>query len=170
MPQFGEIGRARARFHEKNERFSVAQPLLFDGPFASRKPLRRSGYAAIVDFGSMLKKLVVGAGILVAAFAQTAWADARSDAKAQVEFGIAVATRGLWKEATYRWQRATEIDPQYAEAYNNLAIAYEHEGQLDKARKAYEKAIELDPNNTMIRQNFDLFKEINDRPNSEDTR
>ena len=42
-------------------------------------------------------------------------------------------------------------------------IAYEHEGQLDKARKAYEKAIELDPNNTQIRQNYELFKEINDR-------
>jgi tetratricopeptide (TPR) repeat protein len=170
MPPFGEIPGAQADFHAKNAWCSMAQALLFDGPSASRKRLRRSGYAAIVDFGSMLKKSIVGAGILVAALAQTVWADARSDAKAQVEFGIAVATRGLWKEATYRWQRATEIDPQYAEAYNNLAIAYEHEGQLDKARKAYEKAIELDPNNTMIRQNFDLFKEINDRPNSQDDR
>ena len=115
----------------------------------------------------MLKKSVVGALILVAALAPTAAADARSDAKAQVEFGISVAMRGLWKEATYRWQRAVDIDPNYAEAYNNLAIAHEHEGDLDKARKAYEKAIELDPNNAMIRQNFDLFKEINDRPNPE---
>ena len=41
-------------------------------------------------------------------------------------------------------------------------------GQLDKARKAYEKAVELDPNNNEIRQNFDLFKEINDRTGSKD--
>lgn len=96
-------------------------------------------------------------------------ADARrDDAKAQVEFGIAVAQKGLWKEATYRWERASEIDPTYAAAYNNLAVAYEHEGQLEKARKAYEKAVELEPNNTLIRQNFDLFKEINDRANSRD--
>ena len=47
----------------------------------------------------------------------------------------------------YRWERATEIDPTYAAAFNNLAIAYEHEGQFDKARKAYEKALELEPNN-----------------------
>jgi Tfp pilus assembly protein PilF len=91
------------------------------------------------------------------------FADARNDAKAQVEFGINVAQRGLWREAIYRWEKATELDPTYAAAFNDLAIAYEHEGQLDKARKAYEKALELDPNNVQVRQNYELFKEINDR-------
>ena len=95
--------------------------------------------------------------------AGTAFADARSDAKAQVEFGINVAQRGLWREAIYRWEKAVEIDPTYAAAHNDLAIAYEHEGQLDKARRAYEKALDLEPNNVQIRQNFELFKEINDR-------
>jgi Flp pilus assembly protein TadD len=90
-------------------------------------------------------------------------ADARSEAQAQVAFGIEVARRGLWREAIYRWERAVEIDPGYAQAYNDLGVAYEHEGQLEKARKAYEKALELDPKNTQIRQNYDLFKEINDR-------
>ena len=65
----------------------------------------------------------------------------------QVAFGINVAQRGLWREAIYRWEKAVEIDPTYAAAYNDLAIAYEHEGQLDKARKAYEKALELEPDN-----------------------
>src|SRR6476620_2948992 len=95
--------------------------------------------------------------------ASPSFADAKGEAKTQVEFGINVAQRGLWREAIYRWQKATEIDPTYAAAFNDLAIAYEHEGQLDKARKAYEKAIELDPNNTQVRQNYELFKEINDR-------
>src|SRR5213076_2121417 len=88
--------------------------------------------------------------------ASPALADARSDAKEQVAFGINVAQRGLWREAIYRWEKAVEIDPTYAAAHNDLAIAYEHEGQLDKARN-------LDPNNVQIRQNFELFKEINDR-------
>ena len=95
--------------------------------------------------------------------ASPAFADAKSEAKSQVEFGINVAQRGLWREAIYRWQKATELDPTYVAAYNDLAIAYEHEGQLEKARKAYEKAIELDPNNAQVRQNYELFKEINDR-------
>ena len=96
------------------------------------------------------------------------FADARSDAKAQVEFGINVAQRGLWREAIYRWERATKIDPSYAAAYNNLAVAYEHEGEFDKARTAYEKAIELDPENALVKQNFELFKEINDRTTRKD--
>src|SRR5688572_18520755 len=87
----------------------------------------------------------------------------RDAAKEQVDFGIKVAQNGLWREAQYRWERAVQLDPTYAEAWNNLAIAYEHAGKFDDARKAYETAIKLDPKNTMIRQNYDLFKEINDR-------
>jgi len=101
--------------------------------------------------------------LIVAATAAPLLADVRSDAREQVEFGINVAQRGLWREAIYRWEKAVELDPKYAAAFNDLAIAYEHEGQLDKARKAYEKALALEPNNTNIRQNYDLFKEINDR-------
>jgi Flp pilus assembly protein TadD len=101
--------------------------------------------------------------LTAAAFASPAFADVRSDAKAQVDFGISVAQRGLWREAIYRWEKAVQIDPNYAAALNDLAVAYEHEGQLAKARDAYEKALALEPNNPQIRQNFDLFKEINDR-------
>jgi Tfp pilus assembly protein PilF len=89
--------------------------------------------------------------------------DARSDARAQVEFGVNVAQRGLWREAIYRWEQAVELDPTYAAAFNNLAVAYEHEGEFDKARQAYEKAVAIEPGNTQIRQNYELFKEINDR-------
>ncbi len=111
-----------------------------------------------------MKVPVVALVALAAAVsASPALADAKSEAKSQVEFGINVAQRGLWREAIYRWQKATELDPTYVAAYNDLAIAYEHEGQLEKARKAYEKAIELDPNNAQVRQNYELFKEINDR-------
>jgi Flp pilus assembly protein TadD len=110
----------------------------------------------------MFLRLGIAAAVLTLA-ASPSFADARSDARAQVEFGIRVAQRGLWREAIYRWQRAVAIDPTYAAAYNNLAIAYEHEGDFEKARQAYEKATELEPGNAMIRQNFDLFREINDR-------
>lgn len=100
----------------------------------------------------------------LAVFSPSAYArDARSEAKSQVEFGIRVAQNGLWKEATYHWDKAVKIDPTYPAAWNNLAIGYEQEGRFEDAQKAYERAIELDPKNLYIRQNFDLFKEINDR-------
>src|SRR5688572_13900501 len=115
----------------------------------------------------MSVRVSAAAFLLLTLATMPAFADQRGDAKEQVEFGIQVAQRGLWREAIYRWERATQLDPTYAAAYNNLAIAYEHEGQLDRARGAYEKAISLEPDNAMIKQNFDLFKEINDRTKKE---
>lgn len=110
-----------------------------------------------------MKTLLVAGLFVLTAAVTPALADIRSDAKAQVDFGIDVAQRGLWREAIYRWEKAVQIDPSYAAAYNDLAVGYEHEGQLEKARQAYEKALELEPNNPQIRQNYELFKEINDR-------
>ena len=110
-----------------------------------------------------LIRLSVVVCIAICGTAAVARADDRAKSKEQVEFGIQVAQNGLWNEAMYRWQKAVELDPTYAAAWNNLAIAYEHEGKFAEADKAYKKAIELDPKNLMIRQNYDLFKEINDR-------
>ena len=109
------------------------------------------------------------AAAIVVLSASPSYADARSDARAQVDFGIDVAQKGLWREAIYRWERATQIDPNYAAAFNDLAIAYEHEGLLEKAGAAYERALKLEPNNPMVRQNFELFKEIHDRTNQSQT-
>ena len=110
--------------------------------------------------------LLVAAAVFAAS---PAFADARSEAKSQVEFGVNVALRGLWREAIYRWEKAVEIDPTYAAAFNDLAIGYEHEGMLEKAGAAYERALKLEPNNPMVRQNFELFKEIHDRTNQSQT-
>jgi Flp pilus assembly protein TadD len=114
---------------------------------------------------SMRASSISAALLLVACLltAAPAFADAREDAKKQVDFGISVAQKGLWREAIYRWERATQIDPTYAAAHNNLGIGYEHQGELDKARVAYEKALKLDPDNQLIKQNYELFREINDR-------
>ena len=118
----------------------------------------------------MFFRAVVVSAALVA-FAPSALArDARSQAKEQVDFGIKVAQSGLWKEASYRWQKAVELDPTYSAAWNNLAIGYEHEGKFDEARQAYDKAVSLDPKNLLIRQNYDLFKEINDRAKRRNSR
>jgi Tfp pilus assembly protein PilF len=119
---------------------------------------------------TMRKTLAFALVMLMAAVATATAGGPRSEARAQVQFGIDVAQKGLWKEALYRWEKAVEIDPQYAAAYNNLAVAYEHEGMFDKARKAYDKALQLDPKNESVKQNYDFFKEINDRASRRTTR
>ena len=116
---------------------------------------------------SMRRLILFSVVVLLSAVAQASAQDQnkadRGQSKQQVEFGIKVAQNNLWNEALYRWEKATKLDPTYAAAWNNLAIAYEHEGKFDDAKKAYEQALTLDPKNLMIRQNYDLFKEINDR-------
>jgi Tfp pilus assembly protein PilF len=116
------------------------------------------------------KKLIALVVLGVAVSATPAAASDHKAAVSQVEFGIDAAKNGLWREATYRWEKAVEIDPGYAAAYNNLAVAYEQAGLFDKAKKAYQKAAELDPKNSYIKQNIDLFKEINDRANRQNSR
>ena len=109
----------------------------------------------------LFRTFVMVAALLAAA--PPALADERKDAKAQVEFGIKAAQNELWKEATYRWEKATQLDPTYAEAWNNLAIGYEYQGRFDDAETAYQRALKLDSKSALIRQNYDLFKEIHDR-------
>lgn len=103
--------------------------------------------------------------LLVLSFTAPLSADRRSESKAQVQFGIELAQKGLWKEAEFRWEKAVELDPTYPSAWNNLAIAYEQRGDFAQALKAYEKARALDPKNNFILQNYDLFREIYDRQN-----
>ena len=110
-----------------------------------------------------MRTLIAVLTLIIACGAAAPRAQDRSDAQAQVDFGIEVARRGLWKEAIFRWERAIDIDPTYAEAWNNLAIGFEQQGLLDQAREAYETALDLAPNNLAIEQNYDLFLEVNDR-------
>jgi type IV pilus assembly protein PilF len=83
----------------------------------------------------------------------------KEQSKQQVEFGIQVARQGLWKEAIFRWQKAVELDPGNPSARNNLAVAYEQDGQFELAEQEYERALELNGSNTFIRQNYELFRE-----------
>jgi Flp pilus assembly protein TadD len=110
-----------------------------------------------------MRRLISFSVVILLAASALAHAQDRDKSREQIEFGIKVAQIGLWNEALYRWEKATQLDPTYAAAWNNLAIAYEHEGKFEDAKKAYEKALQLEPKNLMIRQNYDLFKEINDR-------
>jgi Flp pilus assembly protein TadD len=76
----------------------------------------------------------------------------------QVRVGVWAAERDLWEEAVFRWSRVLETEPNSAVARNNLAVAYEKMGRVEDARREYELALKLAPNQPQIKANFQRFK------------
>ena len=103
--------------------------------------------------------------VLSALLTSAALAAAEDSSHRQVGFGLTVAQKGLWQEARFRFERAVAIDPKNAAALNDLAVAAEQMGDFDKARQCYEKALALKPGDLYIQQNFDLFREADDKRN-----
>lgn len=79
---------------------------------------------------------------------------------AQDNFGVQMARMNLWREAMFRFERAIEINPSDAQAHNNLAVAYEANGEFEKARKEYLEALKLDRSNPYIQKNYSRFVEF----------
>ena len=87
----------------------------------------------------------------------------RSDStrpEAQDNFGVRMAKMNLWREAMFRFRRAVEIEPSNAMAHNNLAVAYEANGDFENARKEYLEALKLDRSNAYIQKNYSRYVEF----------
>jgi tetratricopeptide (TPR) repeat protein len=65
--------------------------------------------------------------------------------RARKEFDKAnqFVTKGNWQRAIERLNKAIAIDPRYAQAYNNLGVAYGHLGDRVRNIEALQKAISL---------------------------
>ncbi len=101
-----------------------------------------------------------------AAVAAPALADRRSDAKSQVDVRHQVAAEGpLARGHLPLGEGCRDRSRPTARRGTTSASATNSSGKFDDARKAYEKALEVDPNNNYIRNNYDLFREIYDRQN-----
>jgi Flp pilus assembly protein TadD len=77
------------------------------------------------------------------------WADtaakAPTNARAQGNFGRALAKQGQIDEAIIHYQKALEIRPDYADVHNNFGLALATRGQADDAIVHYQKALDVDP-------------------------
>src|SRR5881296_4118531 len=60
----------------------------------------------------------------------------------------------------FRFRRAVGINPSDAMAHNNLAVAYEANGDFDNARKEYLEALKLDRGNAYIQKNYSRYVEF----------
>ncbi|HJQ35893.1 MAG TPA: tetratricopeptide repeat protein [Thermoanaerobaculia bacterium] len=81
-------------------------------------------------------------------------------AETQKQFGVRMAKMNLWREAMFRFKRAIDMDPDDAMAHNNLAVAYEANGDFDNAAKEYREALRLDRSNQYIQKNYSRFVEF----------
>ena len=80
-----------------------------------------------------------------------------ADADRQLQFGARMATRGLWSEALFRFQRADRLSPGNPRVLNNLAVAYEAAGRYEDALATYRRALEISPGNSQLRENYARF-------------
>jgi tetratricopeptide (TPR) repeat protein len=109
-----------------------------------------------------MKRAFVTSSVLAAALVFSACGSHHDLQRSQTQdnFGVQMARTNLWREAQFRFQRAVEINPQNAMAHNNLAVAYEANGDFENARKEYLEALRLDRSNDYVKKNYSRFVEF----------
>jgi Flp pilus assembly protein TadD len=68
--------------------------------------------------------------------------------------------QGHESEVLFHYKKALEINPNYSNAHNNLAILYAVTGDLGKARMHWEKALALNPNLEEARKNLQRLDQM----------
>ena len=80
--------------------------------------------------------------------------------ESDVDFGVKMAQRGLWKEALFRFQQADLQEPNNSRLLNNIAVAYEAVGEYDKALETYKQALQVNASDRELKQNYSRFLEF----------
>jgi tetratricopeptide (TPR) repeat protein len=73
---------------------------------------------------------------------------------------IALAMEGRWREAVTANKSFIESFPDDVDAYNRLGRAYIELGEYAQAREAYEKALKVDPYNTIATKNLNRLSHL----------
>jgi len=109
-----------------------------------------------------IRRRTVWIALLVAMMAPVADAGKgiKDNAESDIQFGVKMAQRGLWKEALFRFQQADLQSPNNGQVLNNIAVAYEAVGQYDKALEAYKRALQANSSDRDLKQNYSRFLEF----------
>lgn len=63
-----------------------------------------------------------------------------------------------YDKAIENFEAAAKIDVKFSSAYNNIGTCYERMNNIPKAIESYKKALEIDPNNELAKQNLQKLK------------
>jgi hypothetical protein len=76
----------------------------------------------------------------------------------QADAAIQLAMANRWEEAVNVNRSIIQLFPNDGDSYNRLGKALMELGRYNDAKKAYNKALELDPNNSIARKNLERLK------------
>lgn len=62
-----------------------------------------------------------------------------------------------YKKAIGEYEKALELNPQFAEAYNGIGFSYEALGKYEEALRSYKKAVELKPDYAIAYNNMAIL-------------
>jgi len=79
-----------------------------------------------------------------------------SEASKEFSRGMAASKKGDEQRAVDHFQKAVSIDPEFADAHNNLGAAYAALGQLEPATEQFQKAIDLVPDHSLALSNLGI--------------
>ena len=68
--------------------------------------------------------------------------------------GAIAQEQGRIRESIGFFQAATIIDPEMIEAWLQLGLQYDHEGEPDSSEAAYERVLKIDPQNHLANNNL----------------
>lgn len=86
-----------------------------------------------------------------------------SEVLTQFNLGVDFYRQREILKAIQAYQRVIELDPTYAEAYNNLGIIYQEIGDFNKALEAYQKSVEVNPRYEKAYNNLGILFYLKDR-------
>jgi len=78
-------------------------------------------------------------------------------ARANTQLGVEYLRKGEYETSLKKLKKALDIDPDYPDAHDAIAVLYEHVGKLDLAEKHYKRGLKLNPDNAGAHNNYGRF-------------
>ncbi|MDH4416149.1 MAG: tetratricopeptide repeat protein [Acidovorax sp.] len=120
-----------------------------------------TGVAHAEDYSEITQLLKTGKAAEALVKADQRLAATPRDPQLRFLRGVAQADSGKQGEAITTFTKLTEEYPELPEPYNNLAVLYANQNQLDKARTALEMAIRTNPSYATAHENLgDIYAKL----------